>query len=98
MSAILLREGFSGGASPTLQVLDCLPQRSKRDSGKIFLYIGLIQADGSIIADLLPNLPAFRKFFPEGLSDDVSFKPSSISLGDVECVTKTILKASNLYD
>ncbi|KAI9885335.1 MAG: hypothetical protein M1823_002880 [Watsoniomyces obsoletus] len=76
LPGILLREGFSSGLSPTLQVLECVPGRSKRES-----------------ADLLPNLPAFRNFFPQSLSeDDISFKTTSVPLASIECVTKTLMK------
>ncbi|KAI9786749.1 MAG: hypothetical protein M1816_007820 [Peltula sp. TS41687] len=43
-------------------------------------------------SDLLPYLPAFRRFFGKLPQGGVNFVSSSIPLSDVECVTKTSLK------
>ena len=74
---MLLLEGISKSIEPTVQVLE-ISTNSTRQPG-----------------DLLPYLPGFAKFFdplPYKESDMV-LKPVFIPLSDVECVTRTLLKA-----
>ncbi|KAI9851279.1 MAG: hypothetical protein M1838_004113 [Thelocarpon superellum] len=43
-------------------------------------------------SDLLPYLPAFRALFGPPAAEEMKFKVASVSLTDVECVTRTIVK------
>ncbi|KAI9681817.1 MAG: hypothetical protein M1829_000562 [Trizodia sp. TS-e1964] len=60
-----------------LKVLEIGPARSKKEP-----------------SDLLPFLPIFRPLLPSlpDTSSEITFKPISISLSDIECVTKTVAK------
>ena len=74
---MLLLEGISKSIEPTVQVLEISTNSTRRPG------------------DLLPYLPGFAKFFdplPHKESDMV-LKPVFIPLSDVECVTRTLLKA-----
>ncbi|KAH8816828.1 NUC185 domain-containing protein [Xylogone sp. PMI_703] len=75
---ILLREGAStSGQAPTIHVLEIKTRRDQRDS-----------------TDLLPYLPKYREMFtklPQS-KKHISTKTLHIPVGDLECVTKTIVK------
>jgi len=74
---MLLLEGISKGVEPTVQVLEINTNSTRQPS------------------DLLPYLPGFAEFFdplPHKESNMV-LKPVFIPLSDVECVTRTLLKA-----
>lgn len=74
---ILLKEGATSGPAPMVHVLEIRTRRDQRDS-----------------TDLLPYLPKFRKQFtplPQS-KKHISTKTLLIPIGDLECVTKTLVK------
>ena len=75
---ILLREGATGGTTPFVHVLEIRTRRDARDS-----------------TDLLPYLPKYRKMFTKlpQFKKHISTKTFQIPVADLECVTKTIVKA-----
>jgi antiviral helicase SKI2 len=51
------------------------------------------------LSDLMPNLPAFRRFFtslPRSAAE-VSVKQTTVLFTDIECVTKTIVKVICIF-
>ena len=78
-AGILLHEGAGKGSPPTIEVLSVGTITSTRRS-----------------EDLLPCLPDFRKFFVRlpKTAAEMSLKPTKVSLLDVECVTKSLMKVN----
>ena len=79
---MLLLEGISKSVEPTVQVLEISTNSTRQPS------------------DLLPYLPGFAEFFdplPHKESDMV-LKPVFIPLSDVECVTRTLVKAPKPFE
>ncbi|OKL61921.1 hypothetical protein UA08_02605 [Talaromyces atroroseus] len=76
-AGILLREGVAAGAEPNIHVLEIGAVSDKRHP-----------------SDILPFLPTFRHFFrnlPTNTAE-MSLTITQVALGDVECVTNTIVK------
>jgi antiviral helicase SKI2 len=74
---ILLREGATSGAAPTVHVLEIKTRRDARDSTDLLPYMPKFRKD-------FTKLPQLRKH--------VSTKTLHIPVSDLECVTKTIVK------
>lgn len=74
---ILLREGATGGAAPTLHVLGIKTQRDQRDSTDLLPYIPKFRK-------LFTELPQSKKY--------ISTKTLYIPVSDLECVTQTITR------
>ncbi|KAF2232519.1 antiviral helicase [Viridothelium virens] len=78
-AGVLTREGVFAGPSPRIQVVEISRKNSipKRHN-----------------ADLLPYLDRFRRRFTPFVSEaaDMTLKPETILLNDVECVTQTVTK------
>lgn len=73
---MLMKEGLSKGLSPALQVLE-ISSGSKRSGSDILPYLGAL----SHLFSPLPQSPG-----------QMRLKAALISLSDVECVTKTMIK------
>lgn len=78
---MLLYEGVSRGWEPTVSVLEIAPSTKRQPS------------------DLLPFLGAFARFFRRlpATSADIKFRMATVPLGDLECVTKTIMKVQQPF-
>jgi antiviral helicase SKI2 len=77
MVGVLLKEGMSRGVQPLVQVLQ----------------VGPVPAVPAQQTTLLPYLPKFRQFFePLPKPRPKELFQTTIPLGDVECVTKTMIK------
>jgi len=74
---ILLREGATGGAAPTLHVLGIKTVRELRDSTDLLPYTPQFRK-------LFTELPQTKKY--------ISTKTLYIPVSDLECVTQTIMK------
>lgn len=74
---ILLREGTTGGPSPTVHVLEVKTRRDQRDSTDLLPYLPKFRK-------LFTSLPATKK--------EVNVKTLQIPVADIECVTDTIVK------
>ncbi|KAI9830443.1 MAG: hypothetical protein M1819_005695 [Sarea resinae] len=76
-AGILLREGVGSGLAPTIQVLEVGPMSRDRKP-----------------SDLLPYLPVFRQSFSElpNSVSEIELRSAFIPLGDVECISKTLVK------
>ncbi|KAK0105261.1 hypothetical protein ONS95_004351 [Cadophora gregata] len=74
---ILLREGATGGAAPTVHVLEVKTRRDQRDSTDLLPYLPKFRK-------LFTKLPATKK--------EVNVKTLQIPVADIECVTDTVVK------
>ena len=82
MAGVLLHDGIGRGSPPAIEVLSMGSSVTSRQS-----------------SDLLPFVPEFTPFLTAlpKTPAEISLKPVKIPLGDVECITKTMVKVRRQF-